>query len=877
MSTDSFDRLERLFKAAQLHPPEEREAFLDAACADNPTLREELESLLQADDEAEQDAFLGDLAADVPSEILEAASQEPTKQNQIGPYQILRTLGHGGMGDVFLAVREEPFKRYVALKVIRRGLDTQEVLQRFSMERQILASLNHSHISRLLDGGVTHEGLPYFAMEYVDGLPLTRYCDQRRLTLNQRLALFQTVCQAVHFAHQNLVIHRDLKPTNILVTKDGTVKLLDFGIAKLLNPHLSQVTLPVTRTEVRMMTPEYASPEQVRGEAMTTASDIYSLGVILYELLTGHRPYQLNKRSSAEIAKVVCEQDPERPSTMVTKTEPVRERDGTTRDVTPALVGEARGVAPERLQRRLRGDLDNIVMMALRKEPGRRYSTVEQFSQDVENYLQGRPVIAHRDSRSYRAKKFVQRHRIETLAAAIIALLLISFSTFTAIQSGQVARERDEKELEAQKAEQISSFLLDMFASANPSMAPRDTMMVRDWLEAGATRIETELSDQPEIQASLQFLIGQAYKNLGRDDKAEIMLESALKLRRETFEPNDLRIAESLYQLGVLYEHRHDMQRAEPLYEEFLEIYETRFGRGGHPYVLVGLYHLTGIAHLSGNTARADSLFERWHALHDQLGNTDDSSVAFSMSGMGEHLFVQRRYDEAEAILRQALAMQKRLYGPRHPEIGGTLNRLCWTLNAQKVYHETIPVAQEAISLHRALYPEGHLELAYSLSALGEAQMGLNRLDEAEALFLEDLAIREKLYGNNHPSIARGNVTMAQLLHRQERLPEAEQRYRMAIATYEGRFGSNFLMTILTKENLSQVLIDQDKMEEAEQILLDSFERLKARRGVEHSHTQEAVRRLISLYEKWDRPTEAEEYRAVLQPTDADPLPQSSS
>jgi serine/threonine protein kinase len=420
MSEDRLDRLERLFKAARLHAPEERAAFLEAACADDPALRAELHALLQSDHQADASAFLQDPAPNWAADHLFEASgdaDEEMRGRTGGPYVVQQRLGRGGMGDVYLAIREQPFKQYVALKIIRRGMNTRDVAARFAVERQILAALNHPNIARLFGGGMTEDGLPYLAMEYVDGRPITAYCDEERCSLPERLRLFQTVCHAVQYAHQNLVIHRDLKPTNILVTKGGTVKLLDFGIAKLLNPHLNPVDVPVTRTAWRLMTPEYASPEQVRGEALTTAAAVYALGVILYELLTGHRPYEVAGCSPQEILEIVCEQEPGRPSTKVLKATVCSSPNRTSRTVTPGAISTARSVPVERLRRQLRGDLDNIALMALRKEPGRRYGSAEQLGDDLERYLNGLPVVARPSTLRYRLRKFVVRHRVSVGAS----------------------------------------------------------------------------------------------------------------------------------------------------------------------------------------------------------------------------------------------------------------------------------------------------------------------------------------------------------------------------------------------------------------------------------------------------------------------------
>lgn len=349
---DPSDHLDELFRDARMLPPEDWESFLQAQCTDEPTLCAEVLSLLEADLRADAERFLGN-----PIEPLNLENvSSPLIGRRVGSYTLRRSLGRGGMGEVFLALQEKPFKRYVAIKLVRAGFDTREVLERFDAERQIMASLNHPNIARVVDGGMTDDGQPYLAMEYADGLPLIAHCNELHLGIEDRLRLFQTVCRAVHYAHQNLIIHRDLKPSNILVMKDGTVKLLDFGVAKLLNPSLSAAPMPDTRTALRVMTPEYASPEQVRGLTLTTAADIYSLGILLYELLTGRRPYQFSSSSTEEIVRVVCHEEPVRPSNAATRLDAENAADSANQGGKSYF-----STPPERLSRILRGDLDNIV------------------------------------------------------------------------------------------------------------------------------------------------------------------------------------------------------------------------------------------------------------------------------------------------------------------------------------------------------------------------------------------------------------------------------------------------------------------------------------------------------------------------------------
>jgi serine/threonine protein kinase len=427
---DRYERAKKLFlEVCDLAPGRRREA-VEASCAGDAELLGEVLSLLEHHDEPR--------TATVPEPAPSAATArtEPAPE-RIGPYRIIREIGRGGMGVVYLAAREgDHLKRLAAVKLLKRGMDTQEILGRFEHERQVLATLNHHGIARLYEAGETDDGLPYFAMEHVEGQPIDEYCDTHRLRITERLELFRKVCEAVHFVHQNLMVHRDLKPRNILVTSGGVPKLLDFGIAKLINPDLSLLGGDPTAPELRIMTPEYASPEQMRGSPITVSSDIYSLGVILYELVTGHRPYHIRGRVRAEIARVICEVDPERPSTVATRLEviePAEPGSGTSTTIDPEIVAKLREGRPERLRRRLAGDIDNIVLMAMRKEPQRRYQSAEQFGEDIRRHLDGLPVTARHDTAGYRLAKFVRRHRQGVAAAAIVGAALVGWGVTAAL------------------------------------------------------------------------------------------------------------------------------------------------------------------------------------------------------------------------------------------------------------------------------------------------------------------------------------------------------------------------------------------------------------------------------------------------------------
>jgi serine/threonine protein kinase/tetratricopeptide (TPR) repeat protein len=417
---DKWDQVKELFSLALERDPEDRSGFLRQACGGDDSLRTEIESLLSSFDGAA--TFL----EDCPAADLMSAQSHVTTGRRLGAYRIIREIGQGGMALVYLGDRDDQnYRKQVAIKMVKPGIDTEQVLQRFRNERQTLAALDHSNIVKLLDGGTGEDGSPYLVMEYVEGLPIDQYCDLNKLSIDDRLRLFREVCSAVQYAHEKRVIHRDLKPANILITKSGVPRLLDFGIAKLLNPECFQTPL-VTRTDWRPMTPEYASPEQIRGHAVTTATDIYSLGVLLFELLTGHRPYRFAGQSLLEIERLVCDTDPEKPSAVINRTEERTTHNGEARTaITPESVSNQRGLQPGELQRRLRGDLDTIVMKALRKEPERRYASAEEFSRDIELYLTGMPVTARKSTIAYRSSRYLRRHQ-ESLVAVLLVLAIVA-------------------------------------------------------------------------------------------------------------------------------------------------------------------------------------------------------------------------------------------------------------------------------------------------------------------------------------------------------------------------------------------------------------------------------------------------------------------
>ncbi|MGI9175684.1 MAG: serine/threonine-protein kinase [Rhodothermales bacterium] len=592
MDAVRWKQIQTLFSEVLEQPPRERDSFLEEACSGDPDLLAELRSLLEAD--ADAYSLLDSSAVNalaLPADLLPEGVL-PAAGERVGPYRLVRRLGVGGMGTVYLAERADgQFEQTVALKLIKPGMDTEAVLARFQAERQILAQLDHPNIARLLDGGAGQDGRPYFAMEYVAGETVTDYCDARALSVAERLRLFEDVCAAVAYAHQNLVVHRDLKPSNVLVTEAGDgrpqVKLLDFGIAKLLT---GEDEMALTRTGQRVLTPAYAAPEQLGDQAITTATDVYGLGVVLYELLVGRRPFEDLTRDALEEA--VLQTDPVRPSVAVGQTS--------------ESVAEARSATSERLKRRLRGDLDTVVLKALEKEPARRYASAEGLLADLRREREGVPILARPTTVGYRIRKFVARHRGGVVAAVAIVLVLASV---IAAYTNRLARERDRAQLEAEKATEVAAFLGGIFQSADPNDTQGDSALVRDVLDRGAARIRTELAGQPEVQASLMQVVGEVYTTLERYDQADSLLSAALVLKRALYPPAHEEIAATLVSLALLYDYTGDYAASDSLHQEALAMRRRLLGPN-HPGVAEAMHGLAAVQYRNGHYAEADSLFK---------------------------------------------------------------------------------------------------------------------------------------------------------------------------------------------------------------------------------------------------------------------------
>ena len=798
-----------------------------------------------------------------------ADGDAPALDRRIGPYRILRELGQGGMGVVYLAARaDEQFRKRVALKVIRSGAASEEVVRHFKRERQILAGLDHPNIAKLLDGGTTDDGLPYFVMEHIEGEPLLAYCDSRKLPVAERLKLFQAICSAVQYAHRNLVVHRDLKPGNILVAEDGSPRLLDFGIAKLLNPELAGEAPTATAL---VMTPAYASPEQASGGRVTTATDVYSLGVVLYELLTGHLPYRLLSRQPLEILKAISEQEPEKPSTAVGRTEDVTAPPGgVALHVTPDRVSSTREGTPDRLQRRLRGDLDNILMLALRKEPPRRYASVEAFSDDIRRYLEGLPVKARQPTAGYRAGKFVRRHVAGVAASAVFVVLLIGFAVAMAVQSARVARERDlaEKERaaaqqERETAQRVSAFLVDLFRVSDPSRARGNTITAREVLDRGTTKIATELKDEPEVRATLMTTMGGVYSNLGLYDKALPLLEEALQTRKAALGNEHIDVAKSLNSLANLLRVRGDYPGAVARHREALAMLRKLVGNE-HAEVARNLNNLALALSAMGDYAASEALQREALAMQRKRFGNEHTSVALALMNLAIVLENQGDYAGAEPLHREALAMKRKLLGNDDPAVASSLTNLANTLYGKGDYTGAEALGRETIALRRKLLGNEHPDLARSLNNLADVLMAKGDYSGAENVSREAVAMGRRLLGDGNPELAIFLVTHAEALCRAQKPADGESFARQSLAIFRKGLPAGHPHIAVAESVLGGCLILSRRYMEAEPLVLGSYPVIEAKMGERSPETRKALQRIVALYDGWGKPDKAATYRGKL-------------
>lgn len=880
MTPDRWQRVSTVFHRAVALPPDSRGAFLRESCGDDPELMHEVESLLEF--ESRDAAFLNH-----PTRPTDAAPLSPpgglpdaVEGRVIGRWRLLSQIGRGGMGSVWLAERADgEFQMRAALKLIRHGFDSAENLRRFQLERQVLAGLEHPNIARMLDGGTTSDGLPYLVMEHVEGQPIDVFCDQRRLSIAQRVELYRKVCAAVHHAHQRLIVHRDLKPSNILITPDGAPKLLDFGIAKILAPEGDAPDATLTDAGLRPMTPEYASPEQVRGQPIGTASDVYSLGVVLYELLVGERPVRLQGTSPAQIVDAICAQQPLRPSTAARR--PRTNDDSGVNPLDPDPVSRARQVDRRRLARLLAGDLDTIVLKSLRKEPERRYGSAEALGEDLRRYLVGLPVSARPETVGYRVSKFVRRHPLGVAAstaaiAALVSLLAVLWQQNRIViderntaraaearaerlrKAAELAEERAKAEAgrattEASKARQVSGFLQNMLAAIDPGVArDRDTTLLHEMFESADKLADTALQDQPEVLAEIRYTLGAGYKAVADYRAAERNLRESLALREATAEPQSLLLMETLNDLGSTLQAMGQFDEAAGLFSRALEI-----ARNQDPpnHVVIGsLANNIGLLAMDRGRPEESLAYFRDAIAENELAGpagaveriTPTANLALALKQLG-------RLEEAEPVYLDVIEKGRTAFGPISPQVAIYLSNYAVLLCDKRDLDGGIERYREALEIQRKVFRDAHPDLAVTLDNLGYALLTAGNAEEAEPLIREAVEMFAAVHrGADHFDSAVALSNLAQVFWKRGRIDEA----REAISRAEG------MLTRLDPFHPAGLgihrargLMEQESgnFEAAEAAFRRVYDLLVSRFGVESPKVNRARALLIDLYKKWGR------------------------
>lgn len=860
MNEARWTQISRLFATALDYTGSDRSSWLSRECAGDEALCAEVEALLVSD--AVNDGFL---EPPTQANVKSLAVTEPPNAigMRVGPYRLERRIGQGGMGAVYEARRVDgQFEQRVAIKLIRADLAGPEAARRFEQERRVLAMLAHPSIARLYDGGVAPDGRPYLVMEFIEGQPIDVFVQEHNLSLTARLDLIRRVCDAVHHAHQNLIVHRDLKPSNILVAADGTPKLIDFGIAKLLEdapPSQSTATRGAAP-----LTPEYASPEQIRGEPITIATDVYALGVVLYETLTGRRAFAFASRRPRDIERAICESTPERPSTAV--------RLGARAAPAAAGSSEVRPIcAARRLERLLAGELDNIVLMALRKEPARRYASAAALADDLRRYQRGQTVAAHPESLGYRLRTFVRRNRTVVSAAGLIGCVLAAstatsarFAWLEQQQRNLAERRQVRAETEAGRARAVADFLINMLTAIEPANArDMDTELLRLVLFEAEGALDA-IDQEPLVAAEIRQAIGNTYRTIGDLARAEPFLQTARAFYATTLGPNDPLTLQATGYLGALFRDQGRYDEAAPRLRRVLDAARQREGSASDA-ALSAEEHLALLHRLCGRFAEAEALYRHIAGAREAADGSRDPDTLRAKHNLAVLLRYADRLPEAQALHEQVLAARRDIFGDDHPATLRSMNSLAVVYRHQRRLDEAAALYAEVVAHQQAVLGPDHPETLQTRLNLAVLYRHMRDYDRAEALNRDIISALAARRGDAHPDTIKAMSNLAVLLITQERYDEAEGWLMRVAAAREAVLGAEHPDTLRTLEHIAYVQEQRGETKQAEELYRQALARFEHAQGPHDAGALRIRNRLGVLLKRQGRFDEArEQYEATI-------------
>lgn len=789
---------------------------------------------------------------------------------QIGSYKLLSILGEGGFSIVYLAEQNKPVRRRVALKVIKPGMDTKQVIARFKAERQTLAMLEHPNIAPVFDAGTTEAGLPYFVMENVKGVPIIEHCDRNKLTIEERLHLFLQACEGIEHAHQKGIIHRDVKPSNILVSVQGeklVLKIIDFGVAKAIAQPLTDRTLYTEQGQF-IGTPEYMSPEQMEmgAQDIDTRTDVYSLGVLLYELLAGAMPFDtqmLRKGGVDYIRKVVREQEPKKPSTRLISLG----------DKAPKIAEERRTDVVN-LARRLRRELEWIPLKAMRKDRTRRYRSASELADDIRNYLNGVPLIAGPESTAYRLKKLVRRNLALVTGALVVLAVMVAGSIISTTFAVKAARARadavaarDEAKRQAKTSQAVSDFLRDdLLASVDPYVTQGREVTVRSFLDVASKELEGKFEREPLVEASIRHTLGNTYRNIGDFGPAQKHLERAYNIQREQLGQEHPDTLGTMEGLARVYWRQGRYEKAQLLFTQTVKGRRKVLGEE-HSDTLYSMNALAMLYYSQGRYREAESLYTNLLQISRALLGDDVCTVLF-MGNLATVYRSQGRYSEAEQLYVRAMEQSERLLGEEHPDTLYCMNGLAMLWIDQSRYNEAESLLLKVLDIEYLVLGEEHLDTLYSLNGLAALYTTQGRYEEAEKLLMNVLKIGQLTLGEEHPTTLTSVNCLGWLYYQMSRYGDSELLLVNALQSRQFVLGDNHPDTLETKNDLAMLYKEQARYEEAETLLLAAVEGRRLKLGDTHPHTLESFNNLIKLYEAWSKPEKVYEWRAKLPQTE---------